>query len=519
VLVTAGQRAVGRLNTEPTVGRRPTIADIDGDGDDDLCASFGRWGHIIWQENLGRNTFARPKLRVDRGDRFAFAQTVDWDRDQTPEILLSSAAYGTIALVKGRDSGWGAEFVLEGLARPTAAWPADFDRDGSIDIAVATFVDNSIAWYRNGGDGSLGPRKVISSDMPGACGVIAADLDGDGWPDLVAAARDGNKVSWFRNLGDGQFSAEIAVDDKLPSPGILDMRDVDRDGRDDLMVTAKDCLVWYRSAGEGALEHSRRVIESLDGARWLRPLESNVVLWDVPTVEPMLHFNAHTVEVWDVACSFDSSRLAIAGDDDVVRIWDARSGAFVRSIPEFRDKVTNLAYSYSGRYLAIATGDQVYVWDEQELEFCHELRGHDNSVTHALFSPDDQVVVTLSHDLSVRLWSVTTGELLQVLLGHGSAPQAVCFSRDGKRLVTGDELGMVHIWDRATGQELLKLDDFAGKITAVAFRGRNLLVAAGSHNRQLRIGAWRAGDAGGLWVDSNYNPRSFFSQLGSAGQE
>ena len=58
---------------------------------------------------------------------------------------------------------------------------ADLDGDGWLDLASATYIDNTIAWYRNlDGQGSFSERQVVTSAASAAYGVAAADLDGDG---------------------------------------------------------------------------------------------------------------------------------------------------------------------------------------------------------------------------------------------------------------------------------------------------------------------------------------------------
>ena len=103
------------------------------------------------------------------------------------------------------------------------------------------------------------------------------------------------------------------------------------------------------------------------------------------------------------------------------------------------------------------------------------------------------LVATLSHDHTVRLWSLATGAEVAVLTGHQQRPVAGAFSADGRALAIGGELGMIHVWDVATAQEILTLTDFHVELlTDIGFRDPKTLMAIGREHDQLRVGIWEA---------------------------
>ncbi len=141
---------------------------------------------------------------------------------------------------------------------------ADFDRDGDIDLAVASTV-SGLYLYANDGTGKfsrvavdLGPL----ADVP-IFHAVLVDIDNDGWRDLfLATYRAGNHLMFNRN---GRFSAPIAVanrDDAVMTMA-LSFADPDRDG--DLDVALGNWASgWYRRIpGE---ESRNRILWNQDGA-------------------------------------------------------------------------------------------------------------------------------------------------------------------------------------------------------------------------------------------------------------
>ena len=64
------------------------------------------------------------------------------------------------------------------------------------------------------------------------------------------------------------------------------------------------------------------------------------------------------------------------------------------------------------------------------------LRGHQNMVFVAVFSPDGRTIVTASEDQTARLWDVATGKEIATLRGHQRKVGWATFSPDGRSVVT-----------------------------------------------------------------------------------
>ncbi|KAF2260607.1 HET-domain-containing protein [Lojkania enalia] len=82
----------------------------------------------------------------------------------------------------------------------------------------------------------------------------------------------------------------------------------------------------------------------------------------------------HSHIVGSVAFSHDSTRLASASHDRVVRVWDASSGECIYTLEGHSDSVSSVAFSRNSTRLASASHDcTVRVWDASRGECVHTL--------------------------------------------------------------------------------------------------------------------------------------------------
>lgn len=126
---------------------------------------------------------------------------------------------------------------MDKLDRSSASW-ADFDGDGDPDLGVAAGM-RRCAIMQNDGDGTFTTvtAGALAADS-GACGFSWGDYDNDRDLDVFAAHSDGTHNCLYRNLGGGAFEAvtgQDIVSDVSWSEGAC-WGDYDNDGDLDLFV-------------------------------------------------------------------------------------------------------------------------------------------------------------------------------------------------------------------------------------------------------------------------------------------
>jgi pre-mRNA-processing factor 19 len=128
-------------------------------------------------------------------------------------------------------------------------------------------------------------------------------------------------------------------------------------------------------------------------------------IWDLRSQKNVATFEGHEGEVVDLSFNENGYYLATVARDEVLKLWDLRAPKLINSITLGTPPQT-LEYDYSGRYLAVAMGNELRIFADKTLDHVFTIDEHTAEVTDVKWGRDAKWLVTTSMDRQIKVFTV-----------------------------------------------------------------------------------------------------------------
>ena len=268
-------------------------------------------------------------------------------------------------------------------------------------------------------------------------------------------------------------------------------------------VDSGHCLRTMR----GHSNRIRAIAFSPDGQLLASGSEDETIrLWNVANGSCLRTLTGHTHLVRNVAFSPDGKTLVSCSYDQTIRLWNCITGQNYQTLQGHDGIIWTVTISHDGTLIASGSDDTtIRLWDTQTGTCLKILTGHTHRVWCVTFSPDDTLIASASDDGTMRIWERATGRYIQewrqttplskddgqvaqnAAKGHTAWTRTISFSPDGRYLASGSHDQTVCIWEISSGQCLFQLVGHSNVVWSVAFSPTEPVLASAGDDGTIRL--------------------------------
>lgn len=226
-------------------------------------------------------------------------------------------------------------------------------------------------------------------------------------------------------------------------------------------------------------------------------------LWDVSTGQNTATLEGHTGSISSIAFSPDGKSIASASlartllpsnnpVDNTVRLWDVASGQVKSILKGHTDSVSSIIFSPDNRFIVSGSLDKtIRVWDIASGQTTTVLQ-NDSEIKDIASDPSGNLIASVGFDNTAHVWDIANIRIKSSLTGHSESMFGLAFNWNSKLLAAGDRSGTIHIWDVEKLQEVSAIKGHKEDIERVKFISKGNMLVSASENATVHV--WQLAD-------------------------
>lgn len=187
------------------------------------------------------------------------------------------------------------------------------------------------------------------------------------------------------------------------------------------------------------------------------------------------------------AWSPDGQKLALASDNDMLRLWNTEKGESDRTRSGGLGHITCVGWDPDGRHVATgALNGSLRLWDPEFKNFKPLIKKSNDKVyclAFCVFRP--QLAIGLESGL-IRIWDMIEQTELPCIEAHKGPVYSIAFSKTDGMLISSGADGTIRLFDDEIRKENI-LKGHQAAVTSISISADNSILASKSHDQTVRL--------------------------------
>ena len=212
--------------------------------------------------------------------------------------------------------------------------------------------------------------------------------------------------------------------------------------------------------------------------------DSDLLIWDIKTYEPIKRLIKHTGGVLDVA--LDAKHIVSCSKDSRIIVWDRDTYEAKGELTGHRGPVN--AVQLRGKFLVSASGDGIArLWDLNQMKLVREFSAKERGLAAVEFSEDMKYVLAGGNDTITYKFETETGKELKQFAGHSQLVRSLWLDSQNNRVVSGSYDLDLRVYDFVTGEEIWRAEEWTTSWMLAAKSDYRRIVATSQDGRILIV--------------------------------
>ena len=212
--------------------------------------------------------------------------------------------------------------------------------------------------------------------------------------------------------------------------------------------------------------------------------DSDLLVWDIKTYEPVKRLKKHTGGVLDVA--LDEKHIVSCSKDSRIIVWDRATLEAKGDLTGHRGPVN--AVQLRGHLLVSASGDGIArLWDLNQMKLIKEFSAKERGLAAVEFSEDMKYVLAGGNDNITYKFETETGREVMQFTGHSQLVRSLWLDSANNRVVSGSYDLDLRVYDFVTGQEIWRGEEWTTSWMLAAKSDYRRIVATSQDGRILIV--------------------------------